>query len=109
MLFPTSHVNDDETSAFFLFFTAAIKNIVLENTNFEDRRVYKNNWKDLDVEDLHAYLGLLILWDAEKGRSIFCATMSLEFFKKIPSVIRRVMRDELVINLQQLENFWTNG
>lgn len=92
----------DELSAFLLFFPPSIENIVLVNTNLEGSRVYKEEWKNLDSDDLRAYLGLLILagvfksknesteslWDAEKGRSIFRATMSLEYFKKISRVIR---------------------
>lgn len=56
----------------------------------------------MDAHDLYSYIGLLILagvfkscnesteslWDAEKGRSIFRATMSLENFKRISRVIR---------------------
>lgn len=71
-------------------------------TNLEGKRVYGDNWKDLDVVDLEAYIGLLILaevykskgeataslWNAEIGRAIFPATMSLKTFHVLSHVIR---------------------
>ncbi|GLD56432.1 piggyBac transposable element-derived protein 4-like protein [Lates japonicus] len=71
-------------------------------TNLEGRRVFGEKWKELDKTHLDAYLGLLILagvykskdestaslWDAETGRPIFRATMSLETFHIFSRVIR---------------------
>jgi hypothetical protein len=61
-------------------------------TNLEGRRVYKDNWKEVDQTDGQEYLGFLILagvfryrnqsttslYDAESVQAIFCATMSLD-------------------------------
>ena len=63
---------------------------------------FGQKWKELDKTHLDAYLGLLILagvykskdestaslWDAETGRAIFRATMSLETFHVFSRVIR---------------------
>ncbi len=82
--------------------TPSIENIVLEMTNLEGKRVYGDTWQDLDVVDLEAYIGLLILagvykskgeataslWSAETGRAIFPATMSLKKFHVLSHVIR---------------------
>ncbi|KAJ8402477.1 hypothetical protein AAFF_G00365600 [Aldrovandia affinis] len=68
----------------------------------EGRRVYGANWKELYGTHLHAYMGVLILagvyrsrdestaslWDAETGRAIFRATMSLKTFHIFSRVIR---------------------
>ncbi|XP_038128076.1 piggyBac transposable element-derived protein 4-like [Cyprinodon tularosa] len=99
--YAVSHV-DDIKSSFKLFITPSIKNIVLGMTNLEGKRVYGDSWKDLDVVDLEAYIGLLILagvykskgeataslWNAETGRAIFPATMSLKAFHILSRVIR---------------------
>ncbi len=74
-------------SAFELFFTKSIQNILLEMTNLEGRRVYGNEWNDIVLEEMQAFVGLLILagvcksnneatrslWDGEMGRAIFRA------------------------------------
>ena len=58
--------------------------------NLEGGRVFVDTWKALDLVDLKAYMGLLILagvhwsnneatkslWDAESGRPIIRSTMS---------------------------------
>lgn len=62
----------------------------------------------MDVTDQHAYMGLLTLagvyrsrgetasslWNAETGRPIFRATMSLEIFRTISAVLRFDTRDK---------------
>ncbi|KAJ8409884.1 hypothetical protein AAFF_G00209250 [Aldrovandia affinis] len=92
----------DIKSAFELFIPESIQKILIDMTNMEGRRVFKDNWKMIDKTDLDAYLGLLLLagvyrsnneataslWDAETGRSIFRATMSLQTFHVISRVIR---------------------
>uniref|UniRef100_A0A8C6M6Z2 PiggyBac transposable element-derived protein domain-containing protein n=1 Tax=Nothobranchius furzeri TaxID=105023 RepID=A0A8C6M6Z2_NOTFU len=96
-----SHTEDIKSS-FGLFITPSIENIVVGTTNLEGKRVYGDSWKDLDVVDLEAYIGLLILagvseskgeataslWKAETGRAIFPATMSLKTFQVLSCVIR---------------------
>lgn len=98
---------DDIKSSFQLFLPESIERIVLDMTNLEGRRVFGDTWKELDQADLHAYMGLLILagvyrsnheatmslWDAESGRPIFRATMSLGQFHMISRVIRFDNRD----------------
>nr|XP_020444398.1 piggyBac transposable element-derived protein 4-like [Monopterus albus] len=80
-------------SSFLLFFTPELEQLVLAATNREGSRT-RDSWKQMDVIDLRAYVGLLILagvyrsrgeaaaslWDAECGRAIFRATMSLKDF-----------------------------
>ncbi|KAE8278080.1 hypothetical protein D5F01_LYC23851 [Larimichthys crocea] len=72
-------------------------------TNRESLRKYgRHSWKRMDEIDLHAYMGLLILagvyrsrgeapaslWDAESGRAIFRATMSLKVFHIYSKLVR---------------------
>ncbi|XP_039550046.1 piggyBac transposable element-derived protein 4-like, partial [Pimephales promelas] len=99
--YAVSHVQDIK-SAFDLFITPSIEKDVLEMTNLEGKRVYGDDWKDFDVTDLQAYIGLLILagvykskgeataslWNADTGRAIFPATMSLKTFHVFSRVIR---------------------
>ncbi|XP_051982284.1 piggyBac transposable element-derived protein 4-like [Xyrauchen texanus] len=99
--YAVSHVQDIK-SAFDLFITPSIEKDVLEMTNLEGRRVYGEGWKDFDVTDLQAYIELLILagvykskgeataslWNADTGRAIFPATMSLKTFHVFSRVIR---------------------
>lgn len=99
--YAVSHVQDIK-SAFELFITPSIEKDILEMTNLEGRRVYGDSWKELDGTHLQAYIGLLILagvykskgeataslWNADTGRAIFPATMSLKTFQVISRVIR---------------------
>ena len=99
--YAVSHVHDI-ASAFHLFFTPAIKKIILEMTNLEGFRKYGDSWKRMDEVDLYAYIGLLILagvyrsrgeaaaslWDAESGRPIFRATMPLKRFHTYSRLLR---------------------
>ncbi|XP_068164099.1 piggyBac transposable element-derived protein 4-like isoform X2 [Antennarius striatus] len=86
--------------AFDLFFPDEILQIILRSTNLQGRRSV-NDWKDLNEEELHAYLGLLILagvfkarhestrglWDNETGRPVFAAAMSENRFVQIGAVL----------------------
>jgi hypothetical protein len=59
---PTRHaVSQDITSTFYMFITPAIEKIILELTNLEGVRKYGDNWKGVDENDVHAYIGQLIL------------------------------------------------
>ncbi|CAJ1059672.1 activating transcription factor 7-interacting protein 1 isoform X3, partial [Xyrichtys novacula] len=92
----------DILSTFKLFLRPAIEKIAIEMTNVEGVRRYGQEWKTMDVTDLHAYIGLLILagvyrsrgeaasslWNDETGRPIFRATMSLGKFHTISAVLR---------------------
>ncbi|XP_055370100.1 nucleolin-like [Betta splendens] len=92
----------DFESTFRMFVTPAVERIVLENTNLEGSRKLGSAWKGMDEVDLRAYLGLLILsgvyrsrgeavaslWDAESGRAIFRATMSLKVFHAYSKLLR---------------------
>lgn len=85
---------DNIKSSFQIFLPESIEGIILEMTNLEGKRAFGDTWTDLDLEELQAYMGLLILagvyssnneapqslWDAESGRPIFQATMSLQQF-----------------------------
>ena len=102
-----THVQDIKSS-FELFISDSIQKIILDCTNIEGRRVFEERWKEMDQTDLHAYFGVLILagvfrskgesteslWDAETGRELFRATMSLGNFHKISRIIRIDNRDD---------------
>lgn len=93
---------EDIKSAFYLFLPKAIEESVLNMTNKEGQRVYGKKLRKMDQMDLQAYVGLLVLagvhrsskeataslWNAESGRAIFRATMTLKMFHKISRVIR---------------------
>ncbi|KAJ7993964.1 hypothetical protein DPEC_G00260590 [Dallia pectoralis] len=92
----------DIASAFSLFITPRVEAIVLEATNREGSRRHGDAWRGMDAVDLRAYAGLLILagvyrsrgeaaaslWDAESGRPIFRATMTLKVFYAYSSLLR---------------------
>ncbi|KAJ8384204.1 hypothetical protein AAFF_G00207520 [Aldrovandia affinis] len=98
---------DDIKSSFQLFLTESIEKTILAVTNLEGERVFGDKWRELDRADLQAYMGLLILagvyrsnheavpslWDAESGRPIFRATMTLKEFNLLSAVIRFDNRD----------------
>ncbi|KRZ04043.1 hypothetical protein T11_10574 [Trichinella zimbabwensis] len=64
-------------------------NIVLQMTNLEGKRLYKDDWKQIDETEFHAYICLLILagvykfhgeatntlWNTENGRPIFLSVV----------------------------------
>ncbi|XP_070773707.1 piggyBac transposable element-derived protein 4-like [Enoplosus armatus] len=93
---------DDIKSCFQLFLTDSMVTIVMNMTNLEGRRVYGDTWKEVDPVNIEAYVGVLILcgvyrsrnesasslWDADTGRAIFPATMSLQTFHILSHVIR---------------------
>lgn len=95
------HIHDI-LSSFELLIPDSIQKIILDMTNLEGRLVFGDQWKEMDNLHLHAYFGILILagvyksrgestenlWDAETGRAIFGATMSLQSFRAISRVIR---------------------
>ncbi|XP_030006547.1 LOW QUALITY PROTEIN: piggyBac transposable element-derived protein 4-like [Sphaeramia orbicularis] len=93
----------DVISTFYLFLTPEIDKIILEETNREGlRKRGRDGWRHMDEIDLHAYVGPLILagvyrsrgkataslWDAESGRAIFRATMSLKVFHLYSKLLR---------------------
>nr|XP_046210847.1 piggyBac transposable element-derived protein 4-like [Oncorhynchus gorbuscha] len=92
----------DIASAFHLFDTPAIERIIVEMTNLHWARKYGDGCRPMDATDLRAYLGLLILagvsrsrgeaaaslWDAESGRTVFRATMSLKVFHRYSRLLR---------------------
>lgn len=99
--YATSRIHDEYTS-FLLYFPPPLEKIILDNTNIEGKRIYEDNWHGVDSIEMHAYFGLLLLagvykshnesteslWNADTGRNIFRATMSLQRFKIISRAIR---------------------
>lgn len=91
----------------FLIFIEPIKNIVLKCTNVFGLKMYKENWKDLASEELHAYFGLCIfagvfrsnhealyeLWDDTWGRQVFRAVMPLKRFREIARCLHFDLHD----------------
>ena len=92
----------DEISAFRLLLSKGIEEVIICNTNLEGQRVYAEKWNPVDIVELEAYLGLLLLsgvskshneamenlWNEQNGRHFFRATMSLKRFRVISRVIR---------------------
>lgn len=86
--------NEDEYSAFILFFLSRNSKIILTNRNIERKDVFCDTWKKFNTFELEACIGLWLLsgvykshnestenlWDASTRRNIFRATMSLENF-----------------------------
>ncbi|KAK7140748.1 hypothetical protein R3I94_013126 [Phoxinus phoxinus] len=99
--YASSHAKDIK-STFELFLTEEILKIVLEMSNVEGRHVFAEEWTDLDLADIQAYIGVVILagvyranheamaslWHPDSGRGIFRAVMTLKTFKKISRIIR---------------------
>ena len=56
--YATSRV-DDIKSSFQLFLPESIEGIILEMTNLEGKRVFGDTWREIDLVDLQAYIGLL--------------------------------------------------
>ena len=99
--FAVAHVQDIKSS-FELLIPYSVWNIILDMINLEWRRVFGDQWKEIDIMHLHAYFGILILagvyrsrgecteslWDAETGRAIFRATSlkSFHVFSKMSMI-----------------------
>lgn len=91
-----------DTLSSFLIFIEPIEKIVVDMTNLYGFRRYKQKWRNVDICTMRAYYGLLLLagvyrsrgeditelWDDQKGRPIFRATMSLKLFKLINQCVR---------------------
>lgn len=101
---PTTHAAaqiSDPLSAF-LIFIEPIEETIVQMTNLQGVRVYKEKWEKVDLITMRAYYGLLLLagvyrsngesllelWNIRKGRPIFSACMSLDRFKTINRCIR---------------------
>ncbi|XP_048853942.1 piggyBac transposable element-derived protein 4-like [Brienomyrus brachyistius] len=92
----------DIRSAFELFISDSIQQVVLNMTNLEGKRITGKKWKEVDNTDIFAYYGILILagvyksrsqsvsslWNREMGRPIFRASMSLGKFHMLSTSVR---------------------
>ena len=92
---------DDVKFCFELFLTDSIKNIEVNMTKLKGKQIYKDDWKEVTQTDMNEYMGVLIwagvyrfrnestssLPDAESGRTIFRATLSLQKFHMLSQVI----------------------
>lgn len=120
----TTRVTDIK-SVFQLILNNSLENIIIKMTNIEGRRVFGDHWQGLDETTLQAFIGLLLLagvyrshgestkslWNAETGRPIFRATMSLKRFHAISRVLRfdeKIDRQErrLRDKLAPIRDFW---
>ncbi|XP_071058627.1 piggyBac transposable element-derived protein 4-like [Pseudochaenichthys georgianus] len=91
----------DPASSFALLLTDDILQHIVSMTNLHGRRSIAE-WRDMDTEELQAYVGLLILagvyrsknestlslWSEKSGRSIFRATMSHRRFHQISRTLQ---------------------
>jgi len=92
----------DIRSSFQVIMNNILSDTVLKMTKVEGRRVYGDNWENLDAITLEAYIGILLLagiyrshgestknlWNPERGRPIFSAAVSLKTFCCISRVLR---------------------
>ncbi|XP_048853943.1 piggyBac transposable element-derived protein 4-like [Brienomyrus brachyistius] len=92
----------DIRSAFELFISDSIQQVVLNMTNLEGKRIISKKWKEVDNTEMFAYYGILILagvyksrsqsvgslWDSEMGRPIFRASMPLGNFHMLSRSVR---------------------
>lgn len=114
--------------SFQIFFSNDMINTIVIETNRQGRRVHGNNYKEIDITEMQAFIGLLILrgvyrsagestdelWSSLHGRAIFSKTMSLNRFKLIRGILRfdnvetrqaRLMRDKLAAIRLLLDGF----
>uniref|UniRef100_A0AAX7T7S3 PiggyBac transposable element-derived protein domain-containing protein n=2 Tax=Astatotilapia calliptera TaxID=8154 RepID=A0AAX7T7S3_ASTCA len=91
----------DPKSTFALFLTDEMVMIIASMTNLQGRRTIED-WRDLDADEVRAYVGLLILsgvyrsrheslhslFSEKTGRPIFRATMSVKRFQHITRAFR---------------------
>ena len=102
---PTRYANrqvDTVRSSFELFIRKRLVEIIYKWTNKESRRVYKDKWNDVTVEELYKVIGLMVLigvyrsknegicqlWSLENGRTILNKIMSRQRFQVILRVVR---------------------
>ena len=102
---PTSYANrqvDMVRSSFELFIRKPLVEIICKWTNKEGRRVDKDKWNDVRVEELYKVIGLMVLigvykstnedicqlWGLENGCPIFNKTMSQQRFQDVLRVVR---------------------
>ncbi|XP_019111959.2 activating transcription factor 7-interacting protein 1 isoform X3 [Larimichthys crocea] len=118
----------DPFSSFALLLTDQILEHIKAMTNLHGRRSIAN-WRDVDMEELQAFVGLLILagvyrskneptrslWSDKSGRSIFPATMSFKRFQQISRALR--FNDELsktqgcddkLADIRKVWDMWTS-
>lgn len=116
----------DPASSFALLFTDEIVQHTVAMTNLHGRRPVAG-WRDMDCDELHAYVGLLILagvyrsrhessrslWSDKCGRDIFRATMSHKRFHQIVGALRfddklsRPRQDKLAA-FRKVWDLWTH-
>ncbi|XP_031594040.1 piggyBac transposable element-derived protein 4-like [Oreochromis aureus] len=116
----------DPISSFMLFLTDEIVQHIVAMTNLHGRRTMKA-WRDLDADELRAYVGLIVLagvyrskhesteslWSEKSGRSIFRATMSHKRFRYISRAMRfdnKLSRrhDDKFAAFRQVWDLWTS-
>ncbi|KAJ8383622.1 hypothetical protein AAFF_G00215930 [Aldrovandia affinis] len=105
----------DVTSAFELFITKEIIQVVVDMTNLQGFRTV-TNWKKTDSTEIQAFIGLVILagvfrsrneavlslWNEHTGRPMFRATMSRKRFETLCTKLR--FDDRLSRPARQREN-----
>lgn len=98
--YATARISDPQSS-FSLFVTDEIMLHIASMTNLQGRRTIAY-WRDVDTDELRAYVGLLILagvyrsknesmlslWSEKSGRMVFRATMSQKRFHQISRALR---------------------
>ncbi|XP_041653753.1 piggyBac transposable element-derived protein 4-like [Cheilinus undulatus] len=115
-------------SAFNLFFTTEMMDLIIKMTNLNGNRTAKS-WTNVDSTELRAYFGLLILagvyrskgestrclWDDRSGRAIFRATMPLFRFHEINASLRfdklerpARHREDKLAPIRSLWEMWTH-
>ncbi|XP_019123568.2 piggyBac transposable element-derived protein 4 isoform X1 [Larimichthys crocea] len=118
----------DPLSSFALLLTDEILQYIVDMTNLQGRRSVAG-WRDVDKEELQAYVGLLVLsglyrsrnestlslWGEKWGRAIFRATMSHKRFHHLSRALRfdneqsrRRSRDDRMAAFRKVWDMWTH-
>ncbi|XP_049913866.1 piggyBac transposable element-derived protein 4-like [Epinephelus moara] len=124
--YATAHITDP-MSSFALLLTDDILQHIVDMTNLQGRRSTAA-WRDVDKDELQAYVGLLVLagvyrsknestlslWGEKSGRGIFRATMSHKRFHLISRTLvfddkqsRPRRRDDRMAPFRKVWDMWT--
>ena len=129
--FATSRIRNEETAFAIIMDDSMLETIMVE-TNRKATRMKGEEWKTINLEELKAFIGLLILrgvckghnealdslWSNETGRPLFRETMSLTRFRQIQRFLRfdnketrngRLVRDKLTAVRLLLDGFVDNS
>jgi hypothetical protein len=91
-----------------LFITHEITSHIVKCTNIEGQQIFEQQWKDTNIDEMYAFIGLLLLagvyrcknssivelWSKQDGRAVFNQSMALKRFLALRRCIRFDVRLE---------------